>query len=243
MVLRLYAVVGADHPLPERTGVRGAELTAVRSGRLAAVVSSEEPPDDASDQDAVDHLEVVTALVAEGPVIPLRFGTVAPDEAAVRDEVLEASREAFEQHLTATADVVEVLAVVQFEEDAALREVVARDDLAGRGADDALADRVAFGEQIVERLVGAARAWADQMLGRAIEHAEAVAALDTPEPTSVRYALLVRRDRLADLDAEMRRVPTADVVPSHVEYVGPLPPVDFPLETTADDSGSSRWGW
>jgi hypothetical protein len=245
MVLRLYAVVGADHPLPDHPGVRGAELTSVRSGDLAAVASSEEAgdeADDASDQDAVDHLELITALVADGPVIPLRFGTIAPDEGAVRDEVLESSRDAFEQHLAATAGVVEVLVVVQFDEDAALREVVTPDDLGGTDGAD-MSERVAIGEHVVERLVGAARGWADRLLGRALERAEAVAALETPEPTSVRYALLVRRDRLADLDTEMRQVSMSDTVPCHVEYVGPLPPVDFPLETTADDSNSSRWGW
>jgi hypothetical protein len=242
MVLRLYAVVGADHPLPDHPGVRGAELTAVRSGDLAAIASSEEAGDEASDQDAVDHLELITALVADGPVVPLRFGTIAPDEGAVRDEVLESSRDVFEQHLAATADVVEVLVVVQFDEDAALRQVVTPDEVGGTEAAD-MSERVAIGEHVVERLVGAARQWADRLLDRPFQRAEAVAGLETPEPTSVRYALLVRRDRLADLDAEMRQVSMSDAVPCHVEYVGPLPPVDFPLETTADDSNSSRWGW
>lgn len=243
MVLRLYAVVAADHPLRDHTGIDGAELTAVRAGDLAVVVSSAESTDDTSDQDAVEHLELITALVDDGPVIPLRFGTVAPDEDAVRNEVLEPSRDAFERHLTATAGVVEILAVVRYEQDAALRQILLSNDVRAERQDDSMADRVAFGEHVVELLVGAAREWTDRLLGDALDLAEAVAVLETPEPTSVRYALLMRRDRLSDLDAAMKNVSMSDVVPCHVEYVGPLPPVDFPLETAADDSGSSRWGW
>jgi len=42
-VLHVYAVIDADRPLPDRTGVAGGELTAVRSGPLAAVVGPAEP--------------------------------------------------------------------------------------------------------------------------------------------------------------------------------------------------------
>lgn len=239
-VLRLYAVVGADRELPDRAGTHGAGLAMVRSEGLAAVVSHEDSGDAGTGQDALDHLDVITSLVQDGPVIPLRFGTIAPDEDAVRDEVLTPSRDVFEQRLDATAGVVEVVATIEFDEDAAVRAVMS--DQARTGGDGSLADRIALGEEVAERLAAATEEWADELLGAVVEHAEAVASLAPPEPTSVRYALLVRRDRLSDLDTEMQHVPLAGVVPCHIEYVGPLPPVDFPAGTAPEDQ-PSRWGW
>lgn len=239
-VLRLYAVVDADRELPDQSGAHGAGLAMVRAEGLAVVVSHEDSADTGTDQDALDHLDVITSLVRDGPVIPLRFGTIAPDEAAVRDEVLTPSQDVFQQRLDATASVVEVVATVEFDEDAAVRAVMSGQ--APTSGDGSLSDRVALGEEVVERLAAATEEWADELLGAVVEHAEAVMPLAPPEPASVRYAMLVRRDRLSDMDTEMQHVPLAGVVPCHIEYVGPLPPVDFPARSAADDA-PSRWGW
>jgi hypothetical protein len=248
MALHLYAIVLADHAVPDRTGVRDEGLGLVRSGGLAAVVSPVEPDADVTDADALAHLDVITSLLATGPLVPMRFGTIAPDADAVRQEVLDASRADFEEYLHATRDLVEVLVTVQFHEDAALRDIMSHDARLGDASRHAesMAERISLGEGVAERLVAAVREWSDELVRPAFAHAEAVTSLDTPEHTSARYALLVQRDRLADVDTEMSRLPSSvahGAVPYDVEYVGPLPPLDFSLETTADDGGSSPWGW
>ena len=55
-----------------------------------AVVVADLRADSRADVDAVSHLDVLCELVCTGPVLPLRFGTVAPDDDAVRAEVLRA---------------------------------------------------------------------------------------------------------------------------------------------------------
>jgi gas vesicle protein GvpL/GvpF len=82
----VYGIVRAGHPLP--AGCRGlgdppTRLRTLRTGELAAVVS--EPPDSllARRRDLLAHQDTLLALSADGPVAPMRFGMVAPDEAAV----------------------------------------------------------------------------------------------------------------------------------------------------------------
>lgn len=246
MSLHVYAVVRDDQPLPDRTGVRGEPLDMVRSGGLAAVVSRADPDIEATEDDATTHLDVITALVATGPVAPMRFGTIAPDPDAVRQEVLEASHAEFDKHLRATSDVVETMVTIQFDENAALAEIVRDAPERDSWRAESMADKIAVGESIASSLVAHAREWGDQLIGPVADVAQAVTELHTPEHNAVRYAVLVRRDRLADLDAEMEQLPPSvgrTAVPFTVEYVGPLPPMDFPLQPTTDGDGSSRWGW
>lgn len=248
MTLHLYAVVRADTDLPDRTGVQDEVLDVVRSDALAAVVSPVDADVEATEADVLAHLDVITSLLATGPVIPMRFGTIAPDPDAIRREVLDASCHEFTEHLRATSDVVEVLVTIHVDEDAALREVLSHDPGLGGSSrhTDSMAERIAVGENVAGRLAAAVREWSDDLVSGARGHAEAVAPLDTPEHTSTRFALLVRRDRLAGIDAELRHLPPAaggGAVPYDVEYVGPLPPLDFPLQPTTDHGGSSLWGW
>lgn len=245
MSLHVYAVVLGDQPLPDRTGVRGEPLDVVRSGGLAAVVSPVDPDSEATEDDANTHLDVVTELVANGPVAPMRFGTIAPDPEAVRREVLDESHAAFDEHLNATRDVVETMVTIRFDENAALAEIVRHDPKRDSWHAESMADKIALGESIASSLFEHAHVWGDELIQPATDIAEAVTELHTTEHNAVRYAVLVRRDRLADLDAEMAQLPPSvgrTAVPFDVEYVGPLPPMDFPLQPT-DDGGSSRWGW
>lgn len=245
MALHVYAVILDEQALPDRTGVREEALDVVRSGGVAAVVSPVDEETEATEADALAHLDVITALVATGPVVPMRFGTVAPDADAVRQEVLDQAGSGFAEYLHATRDVVQAMVTLRFDENAALSEIVREDPRRDAWHAESMADKIALGETIAETLVARVREWADELMRSATGVAQAVTVLDTPEHTAVRYALLVSRDRLDDLDAEMERLRPAarETVPYDVEYVGPLPPVDFPLQPTSDDHGTSRWGW
>lgn len=63
--------------------------------------------------DAVSHLDVLCELVRTGPLLPLRFGTVAPDDDAVRAEVLRAG---LASQLDRLDGLVEVRVQLEFDE-------------------------------------------------------------------------------------------------------------------------------
>ena len=90
--LYVYGIVRADHPLPPgRRGVGAppGPLRALRHGPLAAVVSPSPERLLARRRDLVAHQDTLLALAEHGPVLPMRFGMVAPDETAVLRQLAE----------------------------------------------------------------------------------------------------------------------------------------------------------
>ncbi|MEU9205139.1 GvpL/GvpF family gas vesicle protein [Streptomyces sp. NPDC048332] len=82
----VYAIVRAGTGLPKNAGGVGAPPAAVRTirqGALDAVVSDAPPQLRARRRDLLAHQELLMRLADEGPVLPMRFGMVAPDERTV----------------------------------------------------------------------------------------------------------------------------------------------------------------
>ncbi|MGY1770083.1 GvpL/GvpF family gas vesicle protein [Blastococcus sp. SYSU D00813] len=94
--LYAYAITRAGAPVPDAEPLAGGGVLAqVADGDLALLVSPVEPARLRVDQDDLSetgplatlvrgHDAVLTAAAATGPVLPLRFGTVVPDEDAAR---------------------------------------------------------------------------------------------------------------------------------------------------------------
>ncbi|MEU6576269.1 GvpL/GvpF family gas vesicle protein [Streptomyces sp. NPDC046805] len=91
----LYGVVACDHPMPAElrgVGTPPAALELQPMGATAAVVSAAPVPLRARRRDLLAHQEVLLTLAIDGPVLPMRFGMLAPDADAVREQ-LEAGHE------------------------------------------------------------------------------------------------------------------------------------------------------
>ncbi|MET9899746.1 GvpL/GvpF family gas vesicle protein [Streptomyces sp. NPDC006446] len=88
MAVYIYSITSKDHPLRldgvDGVGASPSRLRTVTAGPLCAVVSDapEELRPEQRDIDA--HQEVQRRLMADGTVLPLRFGSTAPDDEAVR---------------------------------------------------------------------------------------------------------------------------------------------------------------
>jgi hypothetical protein len=222
---------------------------AVTTGGLAAAVS-EAPGDGLTADDAVAHLDLLVALAAHVPVLPLPLGTTAPDDDAVREEVLAPAADRLDQQLAAIADVVEVRVDLEFDTDAVVAEI-ARDDpeidllaAQSRAPGAGLAERLSLGEAVAARVAEAEEALAERWTAGLTGIAERSAVLAADEQVR-RTAWLVRRDRLAEADAEVARLRASAEGTADVEYVGPLPVYSF-LEDVPpgpEPEPSSRWGW
>jgi len=91
MASYVYCFTRAAHPLP-LDGLRGVgteetALRAVRHESLAAVVGDAPDGLRPKRRDLVAHETVLEALCGSGAVVPMRFGTVAPDDDAVVAEL------------------------------------------------------------------------------------------------------------------------------------------------------------
>jgi hypothetical protein len=221
----------------------------VEAGGLAAAVS-EAPDHGLTEDDAVAHLDLLVALVADVPVLPLPLGTTAPDDDAVREEVLTPAADELERRLAAIADHVELRLDLSFDTDAVVAEIASGDpDIAqlaarSRAPGAGMADRMALGEAVAARVADAeailAGAWTEELVG--LSERSAVLAADEQ---GRRMAFCVRRERLADADAAVARLREAVGARADVEYVGPLPVYSFidDLGPAPEQPPRSRWGW
>jgi len=220
----------------------------VEAGGLAAAVS-EVPDRGLTEDDAVAHLDLLVALVADVPVLPLPLGTTAPDDDAVREEVLTPAADELERRLAAIADLVELRLDLVFDTDALVADIAAADPdierlaARSRAPGAGMADRMALGEAVAARVAdaeaGLAGTWTEELAAMA----EQSAVLSADEQ-SRRMAFCVRRERLADADAAVARLREAADGRAGVEYVGPLPVYSFLDDVPADEPARrSRWGW
>lgn len=79
----VYGMVRAGHPLPGEAGGVGALPATVRvvgRGPVTAVVSEAPEQLRARRRDLLAHQGLLLRLAEDGPVLPMRFGMVAPDE-------------------------------------------------------------------------------------------------------------------------------------------------------------------
>ncbi|MFF5896806.1 GvpL/GvpF family gas vesicle protein [Streptomyces argenteolus] len=86
----VYAIVPAGAAIPSGTtgvGSPPAPLRPVRDGKLTAVVSDAPGQLRARRRDLLAHQDVLLRLSDGGPVLPMRFGAVAPDEESVRAQL------------------------------------------------------------------------------------------------------------------------------------------------------------
>lgn len=86
----VYAIIQEGKRLPKKAGGVGspaAPLRTIRHGQVAAVVSDAPPKLRARRRDLLAHQDLLMRLADDGPVLPMRFGMVAPDEETVRGQL------------------------------------------------------------------------------------------------------------------------------------------------------------
>lgn len=248
MPLQLIGVVRRDHPPVSGRGRDKLGVRLVESGELAAAVTELDEGTQLQEEDATRHLDLLILLLRDGPVLPLAFGTVAPDDDAVRAEVLDPAADDLKARLDAVDGFVEARLEIYFDESTALRDVMQQDPrlrgLAGEARGDSPLDtRLALGEAVSHDLQAWRRAQADALLPTLEETVEDVAELESQEPLQQRWAFLVRDDGLDALDEAVGKVRQAWGTAASMEYVGPLPVYSFLGEQSVEPAQRSAWGF
>ncbi len=237
MARYVYCFTDAGHPLPlddlRGVGADGTVLRAIRHEGLAAVVSDAPEGLRPKRRDLVAHETVLETLSAAGSVVPMRFGTVAPDDDAVVAELARGAGR-YTELLTRLAGHVERNVKGAHQEDSLLADLLtdnpelrARNEALRAAGGGSQPDQVAFGERIalaVEQrrtrdaayVVAALRPLA--MLDR---HAPSV------EGCFVNVSFLVPSAAQDDFDAVVAQLRTAMEGYAELRVSGPLPPYSF----------------
>jgi hypothetical protein len=238
-----------DRAALDRLDAGSVHPRAVSVGGLTAAVS-EAPEHGLTADDAVAHLDLLVALAADVPVLPLPLGTTAPDDDAVREEVLTPAADQLERQLAAIADLVEVRLDLAFSTDALVADIARADAeierlaARSRAAGAGLAERMALGEAVAGR-VAQVEAELTEEWTRELHGLAGRAVVLSADEQVRRMAFCLRRERLADADDAVARLREVAEGRADVEYVGPLPVYSFleDLPPGPEPAPSSRWGW
>jgi len=214
-------------------GVRGAAVAVLEEGGVAALVS--DLPDEqlrVTRKDLRRHLDVVDEAFRETTILPCPFGTTVESREAVLQDVLRARRDALADGLTELEGTVQLNVKIGHDEEALLRQIVARDPAIARlreetaDADGAYSGRLELGQ----RVAAAVEAYREADAARLLE-ALAGDALDVvAEPDDalvVKAAFLVARAGLDRFNATLDSVAAAEQELLRFEVIGPLPPTAF----------------
>jgi len=246
--LYVYGVIRTTDAQPVRApGVGiGSPVRVVQSTTLCAVTSDvERGYVHASREDLQRHMRVLQDVAAFATVVPLKFGTVMPDEEAVIRELLQARRSDLERLLAALDGRVELSLRATYEE-IVLSEVVEQDaEVASlrervRGRDEASTyyERIRLGELVAAAMVAKRRQDTADVLAKLQPLAEDVRLGDVSHERSVlSAAFLVRRERLEEFDSAAAQVAAEQEARIKFRYAGPLPPYSF---VGSEDEGP--WG-
>jgi alkanesulfonate monooxygenase SsuD/methylene tetrahydromethanopterin reductase-like flavin-dependent oxidoreductase (luciferase family) len=127
MAVYIYSITGKEHPLRlgdlQGVGETPADLRVVKAGLLCAVVS--DAPEDLRPKrrDINAHQAVQERLMADGTVLPLRFGLMAADDEAVQ-AALEERAEEYVDRLRVLEGCTEYHLKASQNEDALLRQIL-----------------------------------------------------------------------------------------------------------------------
>jgi Gas vesicle synthesis protein GvpL/GvpF len=234
----VYGVIAAGAAWrPSEEGVDGQPVELVDRGELAALVSdAPRVPVKASRRNLMAHSRVLQSVIGERCVLPMRFGVVMPDRAAVTEELLARNEDWLEAQLRVFETYVELNVQAVCLEESLLRAVVKerphlaelRESLRGRPGPATYYERIRLGELVAD---GVAEKQEEVAARVADALGELAAATKRSEPLHeemlANLAFLVDRARIQEFDAAVEALDRELGEDLRLRYTGPLPPHNF----------------
>src|SRR5436309_4600417 len=157
----VYGVIAAGTTgwRPPGEGVDDQPVELVEHGELAALVSdAPRVPVKAKRRNLMAHSRVLQSVIGERCVLPMRFGVVMPDRAAVTEELLARNEDWLEAQLRVFETYVELNVQAVCLEESLLRAVVKerphlaglRESLRGRPGPATYYERIRLGELVAD---------------------------------------------------------------------------------------------
>jgi hypothetical protein len=245
----VYGVLSSSHRAPvSTTGVEGSPVRTVDHNGLSALVSDLRGDALAAARELRAHWAVLEEASAQATVLPVRFGTVLEDEAAVRDRLLAPNADHLTSRLRALEGRVQLTVKGDYDEDRLLRGVIAsspavaamRERVRTLPAEAGYFERIRLGE-LVAAEVARRRELDTQLALEVLEpHAVAVHADDPRGPNGAfALAFLVERTGIDAFGGAVARLVEQTKDRLEIRYVGPLPPYSF----TDADAGDRSPAW
>ncbi|MCK7625856.1 GvpL/GvpF family gas vesicle protein [Streptomyces sp. RS10V-4] len=232
----VYAITAADHPL-NLDGIAGvgdpaAPLRTVRAKGLTAVVSDAPESLRAKRRDLLAHQGVQSRLMADGAVLPMRFGLVGGDDEQVA-AVLEEQHDSYTARLEEVGGRLEYHLKVAREEDDLLREIMRESDEVRRLNDrtrrspGAHQDKMALGELVAREVQARQERTGSELVERLAPAAERSAVAEPTKTHFLNVSFLVPRERAAAFSEAVHKEAGRRGDAYTFSLHGPLPPYSF----------------
>ena len=236
----LYGIAPADLELPPGLrGLRDQPVAKIPYGDIAAITSRFQVDDTvAARDDVLKHGQVLDAIAAVGPVIPVRFGSALEDHDAVATELLEPGHDRYHAMLGELNGHSQFTVRARYDERQILTEVVAENpDIAQlrestrETGDSSYGDRVRLGELVAAVLEAKSARDGEAILDALEEHVAAVNVRSGPGLDQlVDVALLVEDSRRKKFEQSVEDLANAFAGRARLRLVGPTAPYDFVAE-------------
>jgi Gas vesicle synthesis protein GvpL/GvpF len=245
----VYGVASATEPVEiEAPGVgepKGGVRRVVHRD-LAALVSEVDDGPLVAARGLRAHWRVLEEAVAKATVLPVRFGTVMTDDAAVVDQFLAPRHDLLAGRLAELAGKVQLNVKAFYDEERLLRGVVTdspavaqlRSRVQRLPKDASYYDRIELGEAVAVEVEKARERDGAMVLGR-LEPLAVASRLEPPgtADAAVNAAFLVERRRVDEFSEAVAKLVGEVESRMRIRYVGPLPPYSF----TEEEEATAAW--
>lgn len=212
----------------ERTGLVGLDgdqVGLIARGDVALLGTRLESEDEADPWDGiVAHNRVLTEALEQGPVVPLKVGSLlSPSEC---ERLVEDEYDRVDRLLTRFSGRIEAKVQFTYREQPVLQEIVAeRPQLANSGS--GYHQRLQAGEEIVARIDDRRRREQPELLEGLAPHAEESALHDGAEMTVLNASFLLARDSQGEFERALGELEAQHSSRMEMKYIAPLPFYSF----------------
>jgi hypothetical protein len=236
----LYAIINATAPASFETkgiGGRGDLVHTITEGQVSAVVSDSPMIEyDNTRRNMMAHTLVLEEVMQRFVMLPVRFGTIAPDTQTIATKVLRGRYDELTLLLEQMRGRVELGLKASWHDGVIFPEIIAestairtlRDSLVGRSAERTHFDRVRLGELIAQALERK-RTSDEQLIHDRLRGLVHKTRLNKTigEQMVLNAAYLVEQPVEPELDAAIRAMDAELGERFRFKYVGPVPPYNF----------------
>jgi hypothetical protein len=236
----LYCLIRTDQPhqfSARGMGERGDIVNTINYMDLAVVASdTDELEYNESRRNMMTHTLVLEEVMQEFPILPIRFGTVAPNEESVIEQVLKRRYGGLISEFEEIENRVELGLKAFWFDEIIFEEIVKenapirhlRDELVGRSPESTYYERIKLGEMIeaamnkkrdldAERILSRLRPFVDKTRTNKV----------ITDKMIINAAFLVNKSKEAALDDEIQKIDSEMGKRIMFKYVGPVPPYNF----------------
>lgn len=234
----VYGIVPAEVELPQGlNGVKGEPVEKVVSGDFAALVTSVAEPDAlGTPDDLLAHSTVLDRIAAEGPVLPMAFGTVVPDAETITTTVMPSMQDTYAEGLRRVDGATQYTVRARYVRERVIGEMVAengeiaalRESTSTQSEEASHYDRIRLGQLVVEEFQRKAAVDSVDIIGALSPLARETSVRETTQADDVvEIALLVDRGSADGFEQAVEKLAEERSGRISFRMLGPQAPYDF----------------